>query len=72
VKDFLRILRLLVFTVIAPVVLVVMLFIFLIPHNFDLWFSAERRQEAVDVWRKLWAWVQGDGPIIESPNHPIS
>jgi nitrogen fixation/metabolism regulation signal transduction histidine kinase len=71
-NDTLRIVRLMVFVAIAPVVFVVMLFIFIMPSHVDLWFSSERRQEAVDAWRKLWAWAQTGRPIIGSPDHPIT
>lgn len=57
----LRLLRLLVFVLIAPVLAIVMLFIFIIPQNLDVWFSNKRRKEAADVWMKLWNWAQRNG-----------
>ena len=58
-RVLLRLLRLVAFVIIAPVVAVVMVFIFIIPPNLDLWFSGKRRKEATDTWIKLWNWAQG-------------
>ena len=58
-KASLRVLRLAAFVVIAPVIGIVMGFMFVMPMNVDWWFSGKRREEALDVWRKLWNWVQG-------------
>jgi hypothetical protein len=55
----LRLLRIAIFVVVAPAVAIVMAFIFIIPHNLDMWFSSKRRAEALDVWRKLWNWADG-------------
>lgn len=44
---------------VAPVIALAMAFVFLVPVNWDLWFSRKRRREAIDVWRKLWNWAQG-------------
>ena len=46
------------FRVVAPLSAVVVLLIFFLPINFDLWFSKKRRLEAGDVFRKLWKWVR--------------
>jgi len=27
--------------------------------NIDWWFNRQRKQEAVDLWRKSWNWVRG-------------
>lgn len=54
-----RLLRIAVFVVVAPVVAIVMAFIFIIPQNLDMWFSSKRRAEAVNVLRKLWNWAEG-------------
>lgn len=58
-KALLRLLRFTAFAVIAPVIAIVMAFIFIIPQNLDLWFSSKRRKEAADLWIKLWNWAQG-------------
>jgi hypothetical protein len=58
-RALLRLLRIAAFVVIAPVLAIVMVFIFIIPHNLDLWFSSKRRKEATAVWIKLWSWAQG-------------
>ena len=58
-KTLLRLLRMAIFVVIAPLLAIVMAFIFLVPHNLDMWFSNKRRDEAVDVWRKLRNWAEG-------------
>ena len=58
-KTSLRLLRLGALVVIAPVIAIVMVFIFVIPQNLDMWFSSKRRKEAADVWIKLWNWAQG-------------
>jgi hypothetical protein len=43
-RTLLRLLRLAAFVVIAPVLAIAMVFIFIIPHNLDLWFSSKRRK----------------------------
>jgi hypothetical protein len=53
----LQFLRFAIFVVIAPIIAVLMAFMFVMPYNWDWWFSRKRRQEAVDVWRKLSNWV---------------
>jgi hypothetical protein len=58
-RTLLRLLRLAAFVVIAPVLAIVMAFIFIIPHNIDLLFSGKRRKEAADIWIKVWNWAQG-------------
>lgn len=58
-KAALRLLRLTAFIVVAPVLAIVMAFMFIMPQNLDMWFSAKRRREAVDVWGKLWSWAEG-------------
>ena len=58
-KTLLRLLRMTIFVVIAPLLAIAMAFIFLVPPNLDMWFSNKRRDEAVDVWRKLWNWAEG-------------
>lgn len=52
-----KLLRLIILVVFAPLVAVLMVFMFIV--NVDWWFGSERKQEALDVWRKLWNWVQG-------------
>jgi hypothetical protein len=62
-KASLRLLRLAAFVIIAPVVAIVTVFIFIDPHNLDLWFNSKRRKEAAHVWIKLWNWAQKGSPI---------
>jgi len=52
-----KLLRAIIFVVFAPLVAILMVFAFIV--NLDWWFRSERKQEALDVWRKLWNSVQG-------------
>jgi hypothetical protein len=65
-KASLRLLRLTAFVLIAPVLAIVMVFIFIIPQNLDMWFSSKRRKEAADVWVKLWNWAQGQSDAAQA------
>jgi hypothetical protein len=53
----LQFLRFAIFVAIAPIIAVLIVFMFVMPYNWDWLFSRKRKQEAVDVWRKLSNWV---------------
>jgi hypothetical protein len=58
-KALLRGVRLAAFVIIAPILAIVMAFIFITPTGLDMWFSSKRRKEAADLWIKFWNWAQG-------------
>ena len=52
-----KLLRAAIFIALAPLVAILMVFMFVV--NVDWWFGTQRKQEAFDLWRNLWKWVQG-------------
>jgi hypothetical protein len=53
-KTLLWLLRLVIFVALMPVIAIIVALIFIV--NVDWWFSSQQRQEAIDVFRKLWSW----------------